>query len=345
MRNGQSHAAVVTPQETLPEFIKLEQALVDKLEVLQRNLDNELNQISEDDQIEISPSARNKIRHILINAQRALGNIARTHAHSNKLLNFYRDVNQFVRMVDEMEMMFCQTLKNCASKKTESDTSDSESLSEKTAEELFAEFSADNKNNLLADHLDLISQIERIGHLSGAIYAASQLVDRNAQDPIFLVRFFDARRIVCKAIEDVHYAIHPCVEKSNQNETRADRTAQREHRRSRESEAERCYEFGLISLSSDIKKQMRALLVKNNEAQEKRIKILKMICSLSGRKPESSSDTDSSRSSTSSESSNSDTMSDSSRSSSHSSSGLFSRSRSPEPKNPNRSSSLGARPG
>lgn len=354
MRNSPSRATAVTPQETLPEFTRLEQALVNKLEDIQRNLNNKLNEISVDAHIEISELTKNRIRHILFDVQRTLGIIARTYVNSNRLSNFYHDVNQFVRMVDEMEMMFCQTLKNSAQKKEAAEedailldtvASNLDTLTEKTAEELFSEFSTDNRNNLLADHSDMIRQIERVGDLSGAIYAASQLVDKNAQEPVFLVRFFDARRMVSEAIEKIHHVIYHRDEPSNQTEPR---------RRARvttpASKDERCYEFGLISLCSEIKKQMRALLVKNNEAQAKRIKILKMICSLANRMPESLSSTDSSSSYTSSESSNSGASSDSSgddssRASSLTSSGLFSRSRSPEPRNPNQSASSAARPG
>lgn len=336
MRNGRSHAAVVTPQEALPEFTKLEQALIEHLAALQNNLNNTLNEIEENDHIEIPSAARNSIRRILIDAQRSLGNIARRHAHSNKLSNFYRDVNQFVHMVDEMEMMFCETLKKCAPKKEASEedlmllgVAESDSLSEKSVEELFALFSGDNRNVLLADHSDMIDQIERTGDLSGDIYNASQLVDRNAQEPDFLIRFFDARRIVSEAIEKIHYVIHP---RGPQRRSRSE---------SENSDQARCYEFGLLSLCSKMKKQVNALLRKNNMAQAKRIKILKMICSLAGKVPESLSSTDSSVSGTSSESSisiingSSDASNDSSRASSLASSGLFSRSSSPEPKNPN----------
>lgn len=350
MRNRLLRVVVITDQETLPEFIKLEQALINKIDVLQRNLNDELNKISENDGIQIPPSTRNEIRRILFDTQRALGNIARTYAHSTVVLNFYRDVNRFVQMVEEMEMMFCQILKNCAPKTEVSEedalllnADESDSVSEKTAEELFSEFSADNNNNLLADHSDMIRQIEQVGDLSGAIYAAvSRLIDKNAQEPIFLNRFFDARRIVSEAIEKIHHAIH--------RDDQIDSVAAGPRRRAREatvaSAEARCYEFGLLSLCSDIKKQMRALLEKNNEAQTKRIKILKMICSLANRMPESLSSSDSSSGCTSSESSDNDTSSDdSSRSSSLASSRLFSRSRSPSPVNSDRSTSSAARPG
>lgn len=341
MRNGLSSAAVVTSREILPEFIKLEQALIDKLEVLRNNLNNELDKISKNDDINISPSARNEIRRILLDAQRTLGNTARTYSRSNVLLNFYRDVNQFVQMVDEMEEMFCQTLKQCRPRKEESEedllllgVEKSDSESEKTAEELFSEFSENNKANLLADHSDMINQIQRTGELSGAIYDKSKIFDRNAQEPVFLTRFFDARRIISEAIEKIHYVIHPRQdEASTQGEAR-----RRPRSESVDSKEERCYEFGLLSLCSKMEKQVCALLKKNNLAQEKRINILKMICSLTNRMPESPSSADSLSSCASSESS----MSDSSRASSLASSGLFSRSSSPDSRDPNQSSNASA---
>ena len=371
MRHGLSRAAVVTPQEILPEFTRLEQALVEKLKVVQRDLNNTLNEISAKDHIEISPSARNEIRRILFDTQRALGTIAKNHVHSKKCSNFYRDVNQFVTLVDEMETMFCQTLKNCALKKEESEedrlslesvSSHSDSLAKKTAQELFDEFSADDKKNLLADQSDMIRQIERTGYLSSVIYESSRLVNRNSEEPAFLTRFFDARRIVSEAIEKIHRVIHHRDEPGSQNESRVDTMAQGARRRERVTaiapEKEYCYHFGLIPLCSEIKKQMRELLVKNNQAQAKRINILKMICSLAHKEPDSSPATDSSSSCSSSESSNSSVSNksssistssstsndDSSRASSLASSGLFSRSRSPSPTNPNQPSS-GARPG
>lgn len=332
----------------LPTFIAPEQTLIDKMTALLRDLDNQLTEFPIKDGLTISADDRVQIRRILLEAQRNLTFEARKYpverTNHNLLFRYYQNLQQFVRMVDEMEAMFRQTLINCMPKKAVSEDElmlleieNDAVLSEKPLETLFSEFIAHEnyQDNIKANHMSLLHHIEQLGKLSCDIDEETKaLLHKRTEKPIFLDRFFNARRLAAAAIEKMHHVIHHQTDDRN--------TVHAGTRRTRESseahqgaEEECCYEFGLISACSEMEKEVKALLKQHTAAQNKRIDMLKKICFLCGNVPELDSDAASSCSSSDTSTSRDSSLVDSgsnSRSSSVSSSDssrFFSRSRSP----------------
>ncbi len=313
-------------------FTKPEQVLLEKIIEAQKTLK---------DRTDISPRDQVDIRKILIQAQRSLASLARNHQQSHVLLHFYRDINQFVRQVDDLEMMLCQTLTNLQDSNSEPTTDSDEAKRLESSnpasgpvalKELFHALSIEGRINFLTHSQDLIGQIEHVGRLSTAVYNTSIRFNEDSERHDLLDRFEALEVVIAKVINDINDVIegpdesemsvpeNDAARAKSENDSSSSDDTESETDSEADSEDEEYDDFGFYALHVGMQKQVMALIERFNNATEKRIDMLKLISRFGGKEPSPASSRESSTSSSSS-------------SSSYSS--LFSQPGSPAPKNPN----------